>query len=109
MMLWVLFACGAQVETVEEFESEYALSQCHAYRQCNRMIYDGQYDGMNDCQESVERDFREENQTLFSECTFKPVEATECLSDLNTSTCGELWNNAEDIYAACHQDVWQCP
>ena len=107
-MWWLLFACGSQIETAEQFEAEYALSQCHAYRQCNRMIFDGKYDGMNDCQERVERDFGEENQSLFAECAFNPEEAQECINQINTSTCGELWINEAEIYAACHEDVWQC-
>ena len=54
----------SKVETAEDFEAAYADSQCHAYRQCNRMIFDGKYDGM-DCKEQVENNLREENQTLF--------------------------------------------
>ena len=107
-LLWMLFACGPQIDNVADFEAEYALSQCHAYRQCYRMMYDGQYDGMNDCEDKVERTFHEENLELFSECTFNTVAAIECVSDINTSTCGELWTNNAEIYAACHEDVWQC-
>ena len=47
-------ACLGKVETAEDFEAAYADSQCHAYRQCNRMIFDGKYDGMADCQDKVQ-------------------------------------------------------
>ena len=55
VFLLVVFACLGKVETAEEFEAAYADSQCHAYRQCNRMIFDGKYDGMADCQDKVKR------------------------------------------------------
>lgn len=109
-MLFVLLnvACLGKVETVEDFESVYAESQCHAYRQCNRMVFDGKYDGMTDCQERVEQNLRDENQALFEECDFNADKANLCIEELNMSSCGDLWTNEQALYSACHEAVWEC-
>lgn len=103
-----LMGCANKIETVEDFETEFALSQCHAYRQCNRMVFDGKYGDMSVCQEAIYKNLREENQSLFEDCTFNAIAAEECLQELNLSTCGELWTNEQALYSACHEDVWAC-
>ena len=108
LILAVLIGCLGKIETVDDFETQFALSQCQAYRQCNRMLFDGKYEGMNDCQQSVEQSVREENQTLFMDCNFIAEQATECIQEMNTSTCGDLWVNEQELYSVCHEDVWQC-
>ena len=109
-MLFALLtiACLGKVESTEDFETAYAESQCHAYRQCNRMIFDGKYDGMTDCQESVSQNLQEENQTLFEDCQFNVEKANECIDALNTATCGDLWTDEQALYSACHEAVWEC-
>ena len=109
-MLFALLtiACLGKIESTEDFEAAYAESQCHAYRQCNRMIFDGKYDGMTDCQESVEQNLQEENQTLFEDCQFNVDKANECIDVLNTATCGEFWTDEQALYSACHEAVWEC-
>ena len=101
-------ACLGKVETAEDFEAAYADSQCHAYRQCNRMIFDGKYDGMADCKVKVESNLREENQTLFDDCAFNEDKANECIESMNMATCGELWTDEQALYSACHEAVWEC-
>jgi hypothetical protein len=108
VFLLVTLACLGKVETAEDFEAAYADSQCHAYRQCNRMIFDGKYDGMADCKEQVENNLREENQTLFDTCTFNAEKANECIESMNMATCGELWTDEQALYSACHEAVWEC-
>jgi len=109
-MLFALLtiACLGKIESTEDFEAAYAESQCHAYRQCNRMIFDGKYDGMTDCQESVAQNLQEENQTLFEDCQFNVDKANECIDALNTATCGEFWTDEQALYSACHEAVWEC-
>lgn len=108
VFLLVTVACLGKVETAEAFEAAYADSQCHAYRQCNRMIFDGKYDGMADCKDKVEANLRDENQTLFDTCTFNAEKANECIDKLNMATCGELWTDEQELYSACHEAVWEC-
>lgn len=110
MMVFLLgaIACLGKVETAEDFEAAYADSQCHAYRQCNRMIFDGKYDGMSDCKMKVESNLREENQTLFADCAFNEEKANECIESMNMATCGELWTDEQALYSACHEAVWEC-
>lgn len=108
MFLLITAACLGKVETPQEFEAAYADSQCHAYRQCNRMIFDGKYDGMADCKEQVEASFREEIQMLFDTCEFNVEKANECIEAINLATCGELWTDEQFLYSACHEAVWEC-
>ena len=108
MFLLITAGCLGKVETAQEFEVAYADSQCHAYRQCNRMIFDGKYDGMADCKEQVEANLHEEIQTLFDSCTFNAEQANECIEALNLATCGELWTDEQALYSACHEAVWEC-
>lgn len=110
MMVFLLgaMACLGKVETADDFEAAYADSQCHAYRQCNRMIFDGKYDGMADCKVKVESNLREENQTLFDDCAFNEDKANECIESMNMATCGELWTDEQALYSACHEAVWEC-
>ena len=105
--LWTM-ACLGKVETAEDFEVAYADSQCHAYRQCHRSLFDGKYDGMTDCQETLSQTFGEENQTLFGECQFQADKANECIEAINMATCGELWTDEQSLYSACHEAVWEC-
>lgn len=107
-LIFLLWACGTSIENAEQFATSYAESQCYAYKQCYRMLFDGKYDGMSDCEEKVAEKFAEENQTDFPGCALLPEKAEECLAEINQSTCGELWQKEEDIYQACHADVWDC-
>ena len=110
-MIWIVWAMGCLngVENQTEFTSEYALAQCYAYKQCYRMLFDGKYDGMEDCESKVQKNFQAEQQELYEGCTFKAEQAQECIDTINQSSCGELWDNTDDIYTACHDDVWSCP
>ena len=109
-MLLILLGigCGSSVETHQEFATIYAESQCLSYKQCYRMLFDGEYDGMTDCEETVQTEFYEENLSFFDGCSYNASAAEECIQDLNQSSCAELWTNKEDIYKACHSDVWTC-
>lgn len=108
VFLLVAMACLGKVETAEDFEAAYANSQCHAYRQCNRMIFDGEYDGMADCQDKVQANIRDQNQTLFDACMFNAEKANECIEKMNMATCGELWTDQQELHSACHEAVWEC-
>jgi len=109
-LIFLLFACSNSVENKEDFAVSYAESQCYAYKQCYRMLFDGKYDGMNDCEEKLQEKFAEENQADFVEpgCTFLPEKAGECITEINQASCGELWEKEEELYQACHSDAWDC-
>ena len=63
---------------------------------------------MADCEEEVAESFQEENESLYEGCTYDGERAQECLNLINSSTCGELWSDSEQIYETCHSDVWTC-
>ena len=58
-LIFLLWGCVNSVER-EQFASSYSESQCYAYKQCYRMLFDGKYEGMNDCEEKSQRKFAEE-------------------------------------------------
>ena len=109
-MQWIFLflACSNSIETKGDFAISYSETQCYAYKHCYRMLFDGKYDGMDDCEEKVQTKFLEENQTDFGDCTLIPEKAEQCLLDINQATCGELWELEEEIYQACHSDAWDC-
>ena len=107
-MILFLMACGSNVENSKEFSIAYADTQCRAYTQCNRSLFDGEYGTMADCEEEVAESFQEENESLYEGCTYDGERAQECLNLINSSTCGELWSDSEQIYETCHSDVWTC-
>ena len=107
-MLLFFFACANNMETHEEFSTLYAESQCRAYKQCNRSLFDGKYGTMKECEEEVQEEFWEENNTLYEGCSYLSEKADECITVINQSNCGELWTNSEQIYESCHNDVWGC-
>ena len=108
MFIFVLWACANTMETPSDFAVQYASSQCYAYKQCYRMLFDGKYDGMQDCEDKVSKNFAKENADTFDGCTFQVSKAEECILTIDSSTCGELWDNEQDIYTSCHEDVWTC-
>ena len=107
LILSILIGCLGKIETVDDFETQFALSQCHFYRQCHRGLFDGKYEGMNDCQESVEQSVRETH-VSFADCNFLAEKATECIDEMNRSTCGEWWLENQEPDSVCREDVWQC-
>ena len=108
--MWLLLiACSGKLETHEEFSIAYAESQCRAYKQCNRSLFDGNYGTMSDCEDKVQESFWEENLNLYEGCAYNSEQAQECISNINYSNCGELWSDSEDIHQSCHTDVWTCP
>jgi hypothetical protein len=109
-MQWIFLflACSNSIETKGDFAISYSETQCYAYKHCYRMLFDGKYDGMDDCEEKVQTKFLEENETDFGDCTLIPEKAEQCILDINQATCGELWEREEEIYQACHSDAWDC-
>lgn len=107
MLLW-LIACSGGIETHQDFSISYAQSQCRAYKQCHRSLFDGEYGTMADCEEEVQESFWEENINLYEGCTYNADKAQECITLINRSSCGELWTEQEQIYESCHADVWIC-
>ena len=108
-ILLFLIACTASVETEKEFAAAYAESQCYAYKQCYRMLFEGEYDGMLDCEEKIEGNFLEENAAAFEGCSYSASAAEECIVAINEASCADLWTKEEEIYQSCHSDIWECP
>lgn len=109
-MQWIFLflACSSSIETEGDFAISYSETQCYAYKHCYRMLFDGEYNGMTDCEEKIQTNFLEENQTDFGDCTLLPEKAEQCVLSINQATCGELWENEDEIYKACHSDAWDC-
>ena len=107
-MFLLLFACSVGVENSQDFSIAYAESQCRAYKQCNRSLFDGEYETMPECEDQVQKEFLEEINSQYEGCTYSSDKAQECLNLINRSTCGELHTDRTPIYEACRTDVWGC-
>ena len=107
-MLILMLACTVSVETEQDFTIAYAQSQCRAYKQCHRSLFDGEYVTMPECEEEVQESFWEELTSLYEGCTYNSERAMECINLINTSTCGELWSEKDNIHESCQADVWNC-
>ena len=106
-----LFIGGCNLGSVTEdnYFQSYAQSQCVVYKRCYRARFDGEYNGMTRCVDEVSEDLADEKQTLFPDCTFDEEQAQICLNLLNSSTCEEHWDDQNEIYSSCHEDIWDCP
>ena len=107
-MLWLLLGCFQTVETPAEFAERYAEIQCRVYKECYRMYFDGEYGLMDDCIDSERQIFANNNADIFGGCAFNAEQANECLIQKDTSTCGELWENQDQINSDCNENVWTC-
>ena len=53
--------------------------------------------------------FANNNADIFGGCAVSNAEqANECLIQKDTSTCGELWENQDQIDLDCNENVWTC-
>ena len=106
----IILLGGCERGTTEEnFFERYAEAQCLIYKKCYRARFDGEYDGMFRCLDEVEEDIIEEKESLFAECAFLEDQAQICLELLQSSSCGDYWEDQNEIYSACHEELWDCP
>ena len=107
-MLWLLIGCFQTVETPAEFAERYAEIQCRVYKECYRMYFDGEYGLMDECIDSERQIFATNNADIFGGCAFNAEQANECLVQKDTATCGELWEDQDQINMDCNENVWTC-
>ena len=100
--------CSVQVDTWDDFLEEYAHAKCLVYKECYRAHYEGEYGNYAQCTEDVRKAHEMEQIEEYSECTFSPEHALNCMEEMNTSTCGTHWDTQADIFQACHEEIWKC-
>ena len=102
--------CGTSEITAEEFPTMYALEQCTVYKRCYRALYDGEYENMSRCQESVADALRSDYEKLYEGCSFSVEQAQNCLDQKSAATCEEHWDDqyTNEIYNACNEQIWDC-
>ena len=104
------FGCGSNDITADAFPEIYALEQCTVYKRCYRALYDGEYDNMSRCEESVADALRSDYEKLYEGCSFSIEQAQDCLDLKSSATCEEHWDDqyTNEIYNACHEQIWDC-
>ena len=66
----LMVRCGSNGMTEDNFPELYALEQCTVYKRCYRALYDGEYDNMSRCQDSVADALRSDYDKLYDGCSF---------------------------------------
>ena len=99
--------CGTNVTTWDEFVPLYAQEKCLVYKQCYRAHYEGEYGNHAECQEAVTKELQQ-NQQDYTNCTFVSSSANECLEQIQSSSCGDYWEDEATIYQMCREDIWTC-
>ena len=108
LLLMTLLSCNLEAVDKQSFPARFAEAQCRVYKTCHRAYFDGEFELMETCEERVQADLIQSNEELFADCTFLPEKAQECLWLLDNFSCGDHWSKEDDIYQACHDDVWAC-
>lgn len=102
--------CGSSDVSEADFPDLYAHEQCTVYKRCYRALYDGEYENMPRCQESVADALRNDYEKLYEGCSFSAEQAQNCLDQKSTATCEEHWDDqyTNEIYNACYEQIWDC-
>jgi hypothetical protein len=108
MCIAMLMGCGVNVETWDDFLTEYAHAKCLVYKQCYRAHYEGEYENYATCTEEVMAAHQLEKEEEFQNCNFSSDSGSKCLEEMNTSSCGAHWSDQASIFQACHEDIWAC-
>ncbi len=100
-MLTLLLAGCFLVVDEDTFPDQYASLTCNRMMECNRGYFEAEYDAdMEDCMD----EYVDAIEDLDSDCDFDDDEARDCLEKVQSSTCGDLW---EDDPKDCGQ-VYTC-
>ena len=108
MLAILLWGCGEAEFDWDSFAADHAHAQCLVYKQCYRAHFDGEYETMSRCKESLIETRNQERQDVDASCEFVEAKAQECLDVTYSSTCGEHWTDQSDIYLTCYEEVWSC-
>ena len=107
LLLWS--GCAYDAVSRESFFTDFAEAQCLSLQKCHRARFDGQYKTMDTCMDEIGEDAVGDYETLFVDCTFLQDQAQNCIDLMLAATCAEQWDDEQEIYNACHEDVWDCP
>ena len=102
----ILLLLGGCSITKETDPAERAHAECKAMRRCYRAQYEGQHEGLDDCEEDLLLLIEEEAEE-YTECSFKLEQAEECVNSIRTASCEELGDDADEIYEPCDR-VYDC-
>ncbi len=98
MFALVLFTGCFLVVDEDTYPAQYASVACARTRECDRGLFESEYDDdMGECTDDVEDyfdDLVKGFDKLGSDCDFDEDEARGCLEDMQSSTCGDLYEEA---------------
>lgn len=94
-----LLSLAACAPTAENFPMKFAAAQCDRTEECDKGVFEDQYDGdMDECEQSWITTY-----DAFTTCDFDVEKAKTCLESLHNDTCGDL----EDGPEGC-AEVYNC-
>ena len=106
-----LFAgCGIFGSIDEDnYKDKYAEQICKITEECNRIVFDGLYDGdMAECMDA-QNDYWDEVEDLSDGCDFDDGAAEDCINSLKEAECGDFYDADDnaDIFEDCGK-IWDC-
>ena len=101
-----LLLLGGCSITKETYPAERAHAECKAMRRCYRAQFEGQHEGLDDCEEDLEL-MIEDEADLFPDCSFRLEQAEECVNSIRTASCEDFGDDYDEIYEPCDR-IYDC-